>query len=509
MTIVYRANEIQGLSTDTKPTLVPANSSFFETDTLRTYNFDGTAWTLSGVGGSVSNAELDGSISLTKLASGTAGKNIGYNATTGVAEEQDAAGGGTFVGTGAEIAALTPTAGQSVFCTTSGSGFIANNQYNRNSANTVWNKVPDGSFYFGTGIDGDLVVSSGTTTLTSSRYYNNLTVNVGAILTADNPMTIFVKGTLTINGTISMVGKGGAGGIAVALNAGGVGSVGNMGSLAGSGGSTTAFASTNVGGVAGSAGTLNRVLYNPFDWISTTPRPNYVGAGGGAGGSQTSGSTGLTGVNGPAHPNFPSNNPKPGGAGGVGANLSTIVGGNGGAGGGTIAIFANSIIIGASGVISAAGQNGNIGTTNTGSNVNGFPGGNGIDGGYGGQHEDRGYYNTAGGGGQGGSGGPANGAGGGGGGTGGSIILTYKSITNNGSISVAGGIGGLGGGGYPGPHGAGGAGGAPGVSYPGNNVGPSRGPGVPGQPSVSNVTTGVPGIAGTNGSDGILVQSEI
>ena len=88
MTIVYRANEIQGLSTDTKPTLVPTNTAFFETDTLRTYNYDGTNWVLSGVGGSVSNAELDGNIAFTKIANGTAGKVIGFNASTGAVEEQ-------------------------------------------------------------------------------------------------------------------------------------------------------------------------------------------------------------------------------------------------------------------------------------------------------------------------------------------------------------------------------------------------------------------------------------
>ena len=88
MTLKYKSSKIEGLSSDTKPTTVQLNTAFFETDTLRTYNFNGTVWVLSGVGGSVSNAELDGSIALTKLASGTAGKVIGYNATTGVIEEQ-------------------------------------------------------------------------------------------------------------------------------------------------------------------------------------------------------------------------------------------------------------------------------------------------------------------------------------------------------------------------------------------------------------------------------------
>ena len=67
MTLKYKSSKIEGLSSDTKPTTVQLNTAFFETDTLRTYNFNGTVWVLSGVGGSVSNAELDGSINYNKL----------------------------------------------------------------------------------------------------------------------------------------------------------------------------------------------------------------------------------------------------------------------------------------------------------------------------------------------------------------------------------------------------------------------------------------------------------
>ena len=50
----------------------------------------------------------------------------------------------TFVGTGAEIAALTTYSGMIVVCTVTGSGFRINNQYVRNTANTSWNIIPPG-----------------------------------------------------------------------------------------------------------------------------------------------------------------------------------------------------------------------------------------------------------------------------------------------------------------------------------------------------------------------------
>ena len=44
-----------------------------------------------------------------------------------------------FIGTGAQIAALGTTyAGQSAFCTSTGSGFTVDNKYIRNSANSAW-----------------------------------------------------------------------------------------------------------------------------------------------------------------------------------------------------------------------------------------------------------------------------------------------------------------------------------------------------------------------------------
>jgi len=81
----------------------------------------------------------------------------------------------TFVGTGAQIAALSTTfAGQHAFCTSTGSGFTVDNEYIRNAANDAWLNFADitlgvneTSESSSTPItdDGDLTVAAG------HRYY--------------------------------------------------------------------------------------------------------------------------------------------------------------------------------------------------------------------------------------------------------------------------------------------------------------------------------------------------
>lgn len=49
MTVVYLAsNFITGVSSDTKPTSVPTNSVFAETNTLKLWLFDGANWNVIG-----------------------------------------------------------------------------------------------------------------------------------------------------------------------------------------------------------------------------------------------------------------------------------------------------------------------------------------------------------------------------------------------------------------------------------------------------------------------------
>lgn len=90
-----------------------------------------------------------------------------------------------------------------------------------------------GDNYFGDGSDSDVTISSGTTTLSTDMFYNNLTLSGTGILNP-NGYKVFVKGKLTIaagakiqrNGTTGTAGTnvasagagGGAGG--AALNAG-------------------------------------------------------------------------------------------------------------------------------------------------------------------------------------------------------------------------------------------------------------------------------------------------
>ncbi|MFM7795159.1 MAG: hypothetical protein ACKO7N_00145, partial [Candidatus Nitrosotenuis sp.] len=166
----------------------------------------------------------------------------------------------TFVGSGSEINALTTFSGMMVFCTKTESGFIKDRHYFRDTSNTYWVPVPDSTLFFGDGSDGDITLSPGTTTLTTTKAYNNLTIPSSSTLTSTEPMIIYVKDTLTVNGTIEMNGKGGAGGQSVALAPGaggpsaGAGPTGNAGTPGGGGGTTSGDGGNGVAGGAGGNG---------------------------------------------------------------------------------------------------------------------------------------------------------------------------------------------------------------------------------------------------------------
>lgn len=91
----FGGRKIRGLSTDTKPTAPEDDAEFYETDTKKTFDWSGSAWVerITGVGSTVEYTELAGDIPLSKLANGTAGKIIGFNASTGAPEEQEMSGG--------------------------------------------------------------------------------------------------------------------------------------------------------------------------------------------------------------------------------------------------------------------------------------------------------------------------------------------------------------------------------------------------------------------------------
>ena len=241
----------------------------------------------------------------------------------------------------------------------------------------------------GDGGDGNLTISSGTTTLVRDMFYNNLTINgTGSIYT--NGYRIFVKGILDLSnapiGAINFNGGNGgnASGSVAGTSTSGVpnGSIG--GSLAGGAGGA---GSTGVG----TAGGASVAGYN--GGVS-----NSSGAGGtngtnaGAAAAAGAGSTAVLRVRRWAV-NFlrgvtlvlsGSSGRGAGSGGGDGTNLSGA-GGAGGNGGGTVAIYANIVVRSAStasGAIQANGGNGGNGGNGSVGVVGGGGGGSGGGGGW-------------------------------------------------------------------------------------------------------------------------------
>jgi len=261
---------------------------------------------------------------------------------------------------------------------------------------------------YGDGSDGSVTISSNTT-LTSDKFYNNLTINSGITL---NPAgyRIFVRGNLTIDGIISRNGNNGAdgvidvssgaGGAALATNTiGGSGKGGDGGNSPENGGNSN----PGKGGNGGNGGSDARP--GEGDNCSVLSNKGIV-------------TLPTVGIN--AFPfcimltNFPATDKILAGAGGGGgqayAYFTKGPGGGGGSGGGVIFIAAKKIIF--NGSIEVKGGNGGAGKT---------------------------------------SGGYVGGSGGGGGG--GFIVLIYNSKTGSGTTSSIGGTQG-GGNGCPGGNGS-------------------------------------------------------
>ena len=151
--------------------------------------------------------------------------------------------------------------------------------------------IPVNHGWFGNGVDGDVTISTNTT-LTATKYYDNLTIN--ACITLDtniSPQIIFVRDTLTINGTISSIGQGaaggtgGAGGTSAFLSNAGDGSVGNAGT-----GATNLAAPGGAGGTSASCG-----AYGTAPGGSGTGGGSGAGGPGGAGGQPPGSTTGKDG----------------------------------------------------------------------------------------------------------------------------------------------------------------------------------------------------------------------
>jgi len=251
--------------------------------------------------------------------------------------------------------------------------------------------------YGGTAADGDLTISSGTTTLTSDKNYGTLTVNVGATLIT-NGYAVFALSAIICAGTIhnkgnhgvlNILGTGAAGGTFTAGTDGKTGPLGPVVGVAGTaktclGSYGAAGGSANGGTRAGGAGgvaTSETVVMRPMVATgnitagvetSATELYRFVASTNGILLSASAGS-------------------------GSGAGDGSFSGGGSGGSGGVL--FLSSPTITNTGTISVAGGNGGNGGT------------------YGG---------------------------GGGGGSGGNVFLIYKTLTE-GTITLTGGTGGTGG----------------------------------------------------------------
>ncbi len=349
------------------------------------------------------------------------------------------------------------------------------------SNNTTVGSLSSYNNYFGTGIDGTLTISSSAQVSSSLnnisrefgdtivKNYQDLTINSGILFNPLRPcrgMVIYCTGNLTVNGTISMTGKGGgvvtkiASPIGIASStdsrydlvdatlyfnnlsssaAGGRGipthwnwapsgsawfsnfkiRVPLSGSVGGGAGGTSPYGGGSVGSAgifccgAGGGGGAGQEQYGSFSSGATGGRGTIFAGGGGGGGGTGGFSGGGTGIAGQLERGGAGGGPTANGYGGGGAGTAAASPGNGslGSGGLLILIVRGNIII--NGTVSSNGSSGGTGNA------------------IGRQ------------------------AGGGGGSGGGRIVIIHGgTYTNAGSVVTNGGAGG------PGPAGSGGSGGA-------------------------------------------------
>jgi hypothetical protein len=245
-------------------------------------------------------------------------------------------------------------------------------------------------YLFGSGLDGNVTLSSGTTTLTQDACYNNLTIN-GTGKLSTNGFRVFVRGTLDLTaapaGAIEYIttNGGNSGGTTAGTQAGTL-ITGTIG--AAQRGQAALAGGTAAGSAGGSAATTNTLAVQ-------------IGGRGGAGGLGASGGGGAQGgiptiqntyINKRYDQIFKRGTVLVGGgsqgsSGGSGGGDGTAGGGSGASGssGGIVWIAANIINRGvgtAAGAIRALGGNGGNGGTPAAGNRGGGGGGGGGSGGY-------------------------------------------------------------------------------------------------------------------------------
>ena len=206
---------------------------------------------------------------------------------------------------------------------------------------------------YGTGFDGTVTIASNTS-LSRDMYYANLTVNSGVHLNT-NGFRVFVKSTLTVNGTIGVDAS----------------TTVSDGTVKG----TTPIATSQSAGIGGSAFgstyTVSQIPSSLFNYVETAVLGSYVnasgtvvpvagGAGGGNGAAGTA--TAATAAGGAGAGQLSRNTLAPGGpgtAGTVGAAAPLASAGAAGSGGPVVVIAAK--VIAGTGQIISRGQNATAG----------------------------------------------------------------------------------------------------------------------------------------------------
>lgn len=234
--------------------------------------------------------------------------------------------------------------------------------------------------FFGDGSDGDVTIAAGTTTLTRTMYYNNLTIASGATLKSGG-FSIHVKGTLTFADSTATISRAGNPGTDASGTTPGVGGVALSGG----------FTPTSSAGAAGSA-----AVANASNSVTGVYRGDVAVGGAGGNGSfhngaaagvltaevaATAGDVRLAvhAVNARTHAGTAITSTATGGAGGGGTQFAQAASGGAGGGGGWLIVTAKSIVhTSGTGVLTAQGGSAGAGSApNAGHGAGGSGGGGG------------------------------------------------------------------------------------------------------------------------------------
>lgn len=370
---------------------------------------------------------------------------------------------GNLTDAGADGIAITGGTGAVIGSGTSIAQQVSDTTHNGYLSSADWNTFNNKAMItsFGSGLDGNVTISAGTTTLTKDMYYSNLTINGTGVLSTAS-FKVFVSGTLDLTACPS-------GGIINGGTAAGNGS-GTTGGSAGASTPSGTTGSASAGGNGGTGGSSNGGTGNVAGaTVVGGGGRGGVGATGGAGSGTTGGGAGgslpITTAYTQQAWNFnllratllAGGGTGGGGGGGGGGDAGANSGGGGGGGGGAAAvIFISARILSRGGSTAAssisitggAGGNGAAGVTAAGGGGGGAGGGGGwIYLGYGTLSGSTGTNMLAASGGNGGNGGNGAGAGvgapGGNGATGGRItVFNFGAGTVTETLGAAGSSGG-------------------------------------------------------------------